>query len=263
MVNKEKDKHVQRMQEKESSHLRVIKIIEAISLAERPMSPTDIALKLDIPKPTVHRIIGYLKEQNYIQTNPRGNLVPDIHLHDIAVGVIKGSQYRILRQSILKKLSEEVGETCGISTPDGMHMVYYDQILTSHPLRVDLPIGTRTPIYATASGKLYLSQFSKLKRLKILEHLPREKLAKNTLMSVEDFETEFKKIRKLGYAVDNEEFIDDMVAISAPILDKEEKVTAGVYIIAPTIRKSLDELLEYIPLLKKTAAELNGIYDIH
>lgn len=250
-------------QEKESSHLRVIKIIEAIALADRPMSPTDIALKLDIPKPTVHRIIGYLKDENYIQTNPRGNLVPDTHLHDIAVGVIKGSQYRIMRQSILEGLAEKVGETCGISTPDGIYMIYYDQILTEHPLRVDLPIGTRTPVYATASGKLYLSQFSKMKRLKILEHLPRQKLAKNTIIRIEDFETEFKKIRKNGYAVDNEEFIDDMIAISAPILDKEGKVAAGVYIISPTIRKSLDELLKYVPLLKETATELSAIYDIH
>ncbi len=54
MVNRKKIDN----QEKESSHLRVIKIIEAITLADRPMSPTDIALKLDIPKPTVHRIIG-------------------------------------------------------------------------------------------------------------------------------------------------------------------------------------------------------------
>ncbi len=250
-------------QEKESSHLRVIKIIEAITLADRPMSPTDIALKLDIPKPTVHRIIGYLKAQNYIQTNPRGSLVPDKSLHDIAVGIIKGSQYRIMRRSILRGLSEKVKETCGISTPDGMHMTYYDQILTKHPLRVDLPVGSRVPIYATASGKLYLSQFSKVKRLKILEHLPRKKLAKNTLITEKEFEDEFKKIRKDGYAVDNEEFIDDMVAISAPILDKENRITAGVYIIAPTIRKSLDELLDYIPLLKETGKELGSIYDIH
>lgn len=250
-------------QEKESSHLRVIKIIEAITLADRPMSPTDIALKLDIPKPTVHRIIGYLKAQGYIQTNPRGSLVPDNGLHDIAVGIFKGSQYKILRQSILQGLADKVKETCGISTPDGIYMTYYDQILTEHALRVSLPIGSRVPIHATASGKLYLSQFSKVKRLKILEHLPKPRLAKNTLITIESFEEEFKQIRKNGYAVDNEEFIDDMVAISAPILDSEKKVSAGVYIIAPTIRKSLDELLEYVPLLKKTALELSAIYDIH
>ncbi len=250
-------------QEKEPSHLRVIKIIEAITLADRPMSPTDIALKLDIPKPTVHRIIGYLKAQNYIQTNPRGNLVPDKNLHDIAVGIIKGSQYRIMRQSILEGLSQKVKETCGISTPDGIYMTYYDQILTQYPLRVELPTGSRVPIYATASGKLYLSQFSKVKRRKILEHLPRKKLAKNTLITIEDFEAEFKKIRKNEYSVDNEEFIDDMVAIAAPILDNEGKVSAGVYIIAPTIRKSLDKLLEYVPLLKTTAKELSTIYDIY
>ncbi len=258
MTNK-KNQH----QEKESSHLRVIKIIEAITLADRPMSPTDIAVTLDIPKPTVHRIIGYLKTQGYIQTNPRGSLVPDTALHDIAVGIFKGSQYKILRQSILGGLADKVKETCGISTPDGIYMTYYDQILTEHALRVSLPIGSRVPMHATASGKLYLSQFSKVKRLKILEHLPKPKLAKNTLIHVEDFEEEFKKIRKNGYATDNEEFINDMVAISAPILDNEKKVSAGVYIIAPTIRKSLNELLEYVPLLKQTAKELSGIYDIH
>ena len=48
-----------------SSITRVLKIIEAVSAAQRPLSPLDLSEILDIPKPTMHRLIQQLQEEGF------------------------------------------------------------------------------------------------------------------------------------------------------------------------------------------------------
>ena len=58
--------------EKGSSITRVMEIIEAVAKAERPLSPADLSYQLDIPKPSVHRLLNQLEADGYIQTSMRG-----------------------------------------------------------------------------------------------------------------------------------------------------------------------------------------------
>ena len=63
--------------------------------------------------------------------------------------------------------------------------------------------------------------------------------------------------------IDNEEFISEMVAVTVPIVDKKSRYLASLYIHAPTIRVSLDELLTHVPRLQQAAQDIQAlIYDL-
>ncbi|MEH6626027.1 MAG: IclR family transcriptional regulator [Motiliproteus sp.] len=245
--------------EKGSSIARVLEIIEAVSKAERPLSPGDLALQLDIPKPSIHRLLQQLEADNYLQTNMRGLLVPADRLHSIALGVLYSSRFKALRQAILKSLADKIGETCGISIPDGTEMIYYDRVQTNWPLQVHLPVGSHTPVWCTASGKLYLSSLPDERRHRIIQNLPLTKSARNTLTDPESLESSLLQIRKNNLGVDNEEFVDGMVACAVPIKDKDGRLFACLFTHAPVIRKSLQELMNYEPLLRLAAIELGEL----
>lgn len=245
--------------EKGSSIARVLEIIEAVSKAERPLSPGDLALQLDIPKPSIHRLLQQLESDGYLQTNMRGLLVPADRLHDIALGVLYTSRFKALRQAILKNLADQIGETCGISIPNGTEMIYYDRVQTNWPLQVHLPVGSHTPIWCTASGKLYLSSLPDERRHRIINNLPLTKSARNTLTNPESLEDSLLQIRQNSLGVDNEEFVDGMVACAVPIKDKEGRLFACLFTHAPVIRKSLDDLKMSEPLLRQAAMELGEL----
>ena len=59
--------------------------------------------------------------------------------------------------------------------------------------------------------------------------------------------------------IDNEEFISEMVAVSVPILDKKSRYLASLYIHAPTVRLSLDELLTHVPRLQTAAQDIQSL----
>ena len=72
--------------EKGSAITRVMLIIEAVSKAERPLSPADLALFLDIPKPSIHRLLNQLEDDGFVQTNMRGLIIPGGRMHGVAWG---------------------------------------------------------------------------------------------------------------------------------------------------------------------------------
>jgi IclR family acetate operon transcriptional repressor len=245
--------------EKGSSITRVLEIIEAISRSERPMSPAELAFSLDIPKPSIHRLLQQLEADGYVQINMRGLLVPGDRMHSIALGVLHSSRFKALRQAILKNLAQSIGETCGIAIPDGTEMIYYDRVQTNWPLRIHLPVGTHTPIWCTASGKLYLSSLPEERRQRIIGKLSLDKLARNTLTECKLLENELSKVQEYELGTDNEEFIDGMVACSVPIKDQDGKLFACLFTHAPVIRKSIDELLGFESLLRQAAIELGDL----
>jgi len=241
---------------KGSSITRALDIIEAVVQADHALSPADLAYLLDIPKPSVHRLLQQIQAEGYLQTNMRGGIVPSDRLHKIAMGVIYAGRHKAQRQAILRQLCETLDETCGIAMPDGIDMVYYDRVQSSWPLQLHLPVGAHVPMWCTASGKLYLSSFSKARRGQIIDSLALKRMARNTITDGEQLEEALKQTRLRDIGVDNEEFVDGMVACAVPVNDHDGRLIACLFAHAPTIRKSLEQLLEFEPALRHAAEQL-------
>ncbi|CAI8338769.1 MAG: Pca regulon regulatory protein [Porticoccaceae bacterium UBA1117] len=247
--------------ERGSAIARALAIIEAVSKAERPLSPADLCYQLDIPKPSVHRLISQLEGDGYLQTSMRGLIVPGDRLHGMALGILYSSRFKALRQAILQKLTDEIGETCGIAIPNGTEMIYYDRVQTDWPLQIHLQVGSHTPSWCTASGKLYLSSITKDRRLRLINKLPLKQYTRNTITDANILEEELQGIKKIGIGTDNEEFVDGMVACAVPVYDAKGRLFACLFTHAPVIRKSLHELLHYVPTLAKAAKDLGRLID--
>ena len=245
---------------KGSSITRVLEIMEAISQAERPLFPFDLAIQLDIPKPSIHRLLQQLESEGFVQTDIHGSILAGDRSHAMAMGLWHNRQYKMERLSILTRLTQQIGETCGISILDGTEMLYTDRVQTNWPLQIYLPHGSRVPIWCTASGKLWLSSLPTAKRQRIMKNLPLTQMTRNTLITVADLEAEVHVVGQCQLGTDNEEFIAGMVACSVPIFDPQQRLIACLYTHAPTIRKSLEDLKRFEPDLKKAASELSRLF---
>lgn len=249
------------MNKKGSSITRVLDIIEAISTAKHPPTPLDLAIELDIPKPSIHRLLQTLEQEKFIKYDIYGGCVIGDRTYKLLMNAWEQEPRKIERVAILQKLSHEINETCGIAILNNNQMLYTDRVQANWPLQVYLPVGSTVPLWCTSSGKLFLSFQSKPKQKKILEHLPITQLTKNTLTDSALLEQNLDHIflKKLG--TDNEEFISGMVACSVPIM-RGDTIIACLYVHAPTIRKSLEDLLVFESILRNAANELNKLINI-
>ena len=241
---------------------RALDILDAVARAERPLTPTELAAALELPKATVHRLCGTLEERGYLRTRLGGRGVQAGHrLNRLAAGVLASAPLQARRRAVLEALSREIGETCNIAVPDGMEMVYYDRAETHWPVRVQLQIGSRVPAYATAGGKMYLSSLAPDVRARVIGHAAFVRHTANTLVEPEALHVELERTAARGHALDDEEYIDGMVALAVPVSDAQDRLYATLSFHAPCMRVPFARLTEFLPALERASRELATLLD--
>jgi DNA-binding IclR family transcriptional regulator len=237
--------------------LRLLLLLEELTRIGRPATPTEINEALGLPKTTIHRLCETLEEQGFLIRDLDGRrYTPGARLQVLATGVLSSQRVRAARLSILRTLSDDISETCNITIAHADTMLYIDRIECDWPLRIQLPVGTRVPLYCTASGKLYLSTLTKNYRERYLTNVPLKLRAPNTVTDREQITRQLSTIRKQGYAIDNEEFIESMVAIAVPLSDARGRFYATLAVHAPVLRLTAERALEFLPELRAAAKEL-------
>lgn len=241
----------------QSTLIRGFLIAERIVEADRPLSAAYLAEALDLPKATVHRICQQLQEAGLLQREPGGKrFTGGKRLRGMALSTLSNSILSAPRHAILTALSAEVGETCNLTVLDGNEIVYLDRVETNWPYRIHLPIGSHLPLHCTATGKLFLASMKAGARRRLLESLPLERHTALTITDPDLLEAQLAQIAGDGVGYDTGEYLEGLVALAVPVIGRDNQVCYAIAIHAPSARKSLDELRQYLPTLRHAAARM-------
>ena len=142
--------------------------------------------------------------------------------------------------------------------PIGTKLVYFDRIQFHWPMQLNLDAGDHLPLHASASGKLYLSFLESSDAIQIFKNIKTPKSAKNTITDVSQFKRELTKIKKQGYAFDNEEWFNGMVGLSVPIT-KDNSVFFFLSTHTAKSRKNIEDLKKILPLMLNAGDNLKKI----
>lgn len=242
------------------TNLRLLFVLEELAESGVPMTPTEINQKLGLPKPTIHRLFATLEAEGFLQREIDGrSYAPGRRLRKLSTGVLSSLRVRTARLAILNALAEKIGETCNISVPDRDAMIYIDRVETKWPLRIQLPIGTNVPFYCTASGKMYLSMLKKAHLERYLASVKFEQQTPRTITDKAMLLTEISKTKERGFAKDDEEFMEGMIALAVPIMDVHGRLVSTLSFHAPTQRLSLQQAYAYLDDLSEGAEELSQL----
>ena len=197
---------------------------------------------------------GLLQRQFY-----KKGLRPSRRLREIASGLLEGSRFHIARHQILSEVAERVNETVNHAVPEENGMVYKDRVETNWPFRIQLPVGTHVPFHSTASGKTFLAFLPANVRKVTIENIALGYQTDNTITDKQHLRDELKKVRKQGFAIDNEELIDGMVALAVPVLDDKQRFCASLSFHGPTQRLDLATMMEHKSFMLDAAKRLSKV----
>ncbi len=241
----------------QSTLIRGFTIVEKIVQADRPLSSAYLAEELDLPKATVHRICQQLEDEGLLQREPGGKrFTGGKRLRNLAMATLSNSVLSAHRRSILQALSQEVGETCNLTVLDGNEIVYLDRIETNWPYRIHLPVGSHLPLHCTATGKLFLANMKTAARRRLINSLTLTRHTDRTITDVDTLEAQLSKAADEGVGYDSGEFLEGLVSITVPVIGADNQICFAIAIHAPSVRKSLDELRQYLPTLRHAAARM-------
>ena len=184
---------------------RALSILEHLASTSEPQSLGDIAKSLDIPKSSLHGLLRTMQNRGWVQPDGSG-LRYWIGPHALTVGASYLARDRFVASTtqILDELSLQLGETVHLGSLDGPDIVYLAKRDARHSLRLVSGIGVRLPAYATALGKVLLSE---LPPSAVGNHLllPLKRLTPHTIVDVDAFAADLEAARSRGYAIDEQE----------------------------------------------------------
>jgi DNA-binding IclR family transcriptional regulator len=234
-----------------------------VARTEEQTSLAAIGQTLGLPKPTIYRLLRELREAGWVRsaTEARGSFGAGPRLESLALALMRNGGSSAARHSALSRLVSKLGETCNITALDGTRVLYLDRVESDSPLRANLQPGSHIPLYCTASGKLFLAYLAKARRERLMSHIHFERLTDKTIVQKQQLEKELERIRKQGYAVDNQEYVVGLMCVAVPVRSTEKKVIAAVAVQAPAIRLPYDRATQTLPALRSAAAEVGETYN--
>lgn len=246
------------MSERIPTNLRTMLILEILGKSDQPMTASEINEVLGLPKQTVHRLCVTLEENGFLaRTGNSKKYQVARRLRELGVGLLYNSRDHIIRRQILMDVANQVGETVNYVIPEDAGMRYLDRVETDWAFRIQLPIGSNVPFHCTASGKCFLASLSLKQRQFLVRNLRLERKTDHTHVSADTLLDELAVIRKQGYALDNQEFIEDMVALAVPVTGPNSRFLSAIAFHGPTQRLSIDELVLHVGLLQDAAKKIS------
>jgi IclR family pca regulon transcriptional regulator len=114
-------------------------------------------------------------------------------------------------------------------------------------------------LYARAMGKAVMANLKPADLKRMLKERPIKKLAPNTLSNKQKIIEDIELTRNRGYSVNNEEYVEGLICIGAPLMNyRENTVVGAVSLDFPAAEYTLDAIQRNYPgVLTKLASEVS------
>lgn len=247
-------------EERIPTNLRMLLILEVVGRTDKPMTPTEINAELGLPKQTVHRLCSTLEAEGFLTRSSDGKrMKPARRLMNMGAGLVQSSRDHFIRHQIIENVARQVREAVNFVVPQESGMHYLDRVDTDWAFRIQLPVGTNVPFHCTASGKSYMASLPPAARRAFVMGLDLKPLTDKTHTNSITLLEELTETRKRGYSIDNEEFMDGMVALAVPVTDAQGRYVASLAMHGPSQRLSLEKAVSERSVLIEGAERIQSI----
>ncbi len=238
---------------------RGLQILEAFSEASPSLSLTEITSIVKLDKSTVFRFVYTLEQLGYLERDRETKRYrPGLKVLRLGFGVLGSLEIAQIARPYLKALSAECGETTNMTIRDGAEIVYVVRNRTQQIISVNLQLGSRLPVYCTSMGKAQLVDFSPQELSDLLGKGPYPKRGPNTITTFDGLATELDKVRRQGYAINDEELEAGLRSAAAPIRSRDGEVAAAVNISTTSARVLLEDIENTLaPMVVNTARDIS------
>lgn len=208
---------------------RVIDILEAFQASKHPLSLTDLAETVGVPKSTCHAIVNTLSARGYLYTltRPRA-LYPTRRVYDVARDIIANDPLIERATPVLERLRDATRETVILGKRQGNSVIYLQVIEGLHPIRYSAKPGEFKPLHSSSTGKALLGSLKEAELREWLEGRALQAITANTLTDPDSLFSDLVEGRKRGYFVTQGENVSDVWAVAASLKAHHEPIAVAV-----------------------------------
>lgn len=237
---------------------RGLAAIELLASAGAPLPLSEVARRLGLHRSTAHHLLQTLVTLGWLrqEAESRGYSL-SARPYQLTGRKWSVAQIGELAQPLLERLTRETGEGSSVAA-------WVDGIVTiaakrehDGPVRVVQDVGGERPVYCTAVGKAIAGWLPRAEVLAALARQPMVALTPKTITTVAAFETELRRIRTAGYAIDDEEQFEGLRCVAMPVFCHTGEVVGSMCVVGPKHRLTHQKLAAVRAPLGAIARELS------
>lgn len=238
---------------------RAVAVLELLGESEGPLGLAEVCERMDLHKSTAHRALMVLERTGLIERTAENRFRLGLKLYELGSRAVEQIDLRARVHPWFRRLSAQVGETVHLGVLQKTSVVYLDKVEPSNR-RVWLAsrVGASNPVHCTAMGKAMLAFLPAEEAEEIIERIRFTRLTQRTLCTPEALHRSLERVRKRGYAIDDEEVEAGVRCVGAPILNDAGRPVAAVSISGPASRITEENVPGMAEHLLKCCREISA-----
>lgn len=207
---------------------RVAKILEAVVAYEEPQRLVDLVRAVDAPASSVHLLLKELCRARWVQVSDDKRYAPGPGLVALALQVVSRERMVDVVAPVMSDLARDAGEDVYLAIPQDDSIVFVHRVRTDVGLRLDIQMGRPPRLHSTAVGQLFMAMVPAEVQARLLDSLQWERATDRTITDRAEFESRLAVIAKRGWAMTDREELPSVMAVAAPIFDRDRKFVASL-----------------------------------
>ncbi len=223
---------------------KLLSIVELMATQYRPYAVTEIASKLGITVNSAFRILKELEEHEYVQKDPSSmayRLTGKLYYLGSLVGA--HMSFRSTASGYMDEIADLTGETTLLAIlDDHFNTIVIDQVVSKQMVKFISTVGGTYPTNTSVLGKAMLSVLPEDRLAKFFSIYTLQKATEKSITDSRVLREELASIRKIGYAVDDEESCIGIRCVGVPIVDERKILLGSLCISCPAYRLDKDNI---------------------
>lgn len=250
-----------------SSVAKTLRVLEAFSAQKPELSTVELSRLLGMDKSSVSRIVVTLQHHGYLNRNAAsGRYRLGAKFVDLGNQVLTGYD-RLdvgeLAGPFLRELAATIREVVHLGILDQRDVVTLRKVDGGQIVTVDTKVGGRYPAHACALGKVLLAGLPNEDLSRLLAAGPLTPRTPNTIVDVPALWSEVERVRRAGYAEENEESFPGICCVAAPVKDHNGGVVAALSATIPKQRADqarMNDVIRHVRYAgERISREIDGV----
>jgi DNA-binding IclR family transcriptional regulator len=230
---------------------RAVDLLGRLSETGAELTVAELAADAGVPTSTAYRLLAELEQYGLVQRSSDRTVALGTRLVALGRSAEAGLHRRLVEPAtpVMAGLSERTGETALLTAPCGREGIVLHVVEgIRHSVRLSYAVLHRAPMHRGASGKVMAAYLAGPDRTRLLDAVGDPGLG-----------GELDLIREQGFVVTRGELDANAAAVAAPVLDRRDRLIAGLSLAGPEdrIAAALPDLVDEV---RAAAAEVRCAY---
>jgi IclR family KDG regulon transcriptional repressor len=232
---------------------RAFQILELVGRRDRHLTISALSRELGISKSTVCGITKALEGIGAVVRDDKTKRYSlGLALFELGQRAYARIDLRDIARPVMEDLMRSTRQSVFLGIRSGDHVSIVDIVESTEDLKITAHIGVRLPLLVGASGKVFMASMAEQEAIRLIDKI---RLRRNTERSITDpdyYMEEIRKAREVGYALDDEEYMQGVRAVAAGIRSQGWQMSA-IWVVGFT-QSMKDENMTTIAMETKRAA---------